>query len=127
MRGRVDSHERTLVTVDPEMEDFGDKNSIAPLFVALADKCLDPADGLLGMVNPTIALTNASGRQERVVLARRFYVHTLLTCHRPGQINLSQNTSINESMIVARRHEGARPPTRIVSLDPLSIGRGRGR
>ncbi len=117
MRKRVDDHERTLVAVDPEMEGFGDKNSIAPLFVALADKCLDPADGLLAMINPTIALTTASGRQERVVLARRFHIHTLLTCHDPRQINLSQNTSINESLIVAKRHEGERPPTRIVSLD----------
>ena len=124
MRKRVDGHERTLVAADPEMEDFGDKNSIAPLFVSLADKCLDPTDGLLAMVNPTIALTNASGRQERVVLAKRFHIHTLLTCHQPGQINLSQNTSINESMIVAKRHEGARPPTRIVSLDRFPLDEG---
>ena len=124
MRERVDSHERTLVAVDPEMEDFGDKNSIAPLFVALADKCLDPEEGLLAMINPTIALTTASGRQERVVLARRFHIHTLLTCHQPGQINLSQNTSINESMIVAKRHEGERPPTRIVNLDRFPSDEG---
>ena len=69
------------------------------------------------MINPTIALTATSGRQERVVLARRFHIHTLLTSHQPGQINLSQNTSINESIIIARRHEGARPPTRVISLD----------
>ena len=124
MRKRIDSRERTLVAVDPEMEEFGDKNSIAPLFVALADKCLDPADGLLAMVNPTIALTNASGQQERVVLAKRFHIHTLLTCHQPAQINLSQNTSINESMIVAKRHEGERPPTRIVSLDRFPSDEG---
>ena len=124
MRKRVDSHERTLVAVDPEMDDFGDKNSIRQLFVALADKCLDPGNGLLAMVNPTIALTTSSGRQERVVLARRFHIHTLLTCHQPGQINLSQNTSINESMIVAKRHEGARPPTRIVSLDRFPSDEG---
>lgn len=119
-----DSHERTIVAVDPGMEDFGDKSSIRPLFVALADKCLDPRDGLLAMVNPTIALTTTSGRQERVVLARRFHIHTLLTCHDPGQINLSQNTSINESMIIAKRHEGARPPTRIVNLDRFPSDEG---
>ena len=124
MRERVDSHKRTLVAVDPEMEDFGDKNSIEPLFVALADKCLDPGNGLLAMVYPTIALTTVSGRQKRVVLARRFHIHTLLTCHDPRQINLSQNTSINESMIVAKRHEGPRPPTRIVSLDRFPSDEG---
>lgn len=124
MRRRFDSHERTLAAVDPGMEGFGDKNSIGPLFVALADKCLAPADGVLAMVHPTVALTNASGRKERAVLARRFHIHTLLTCHDPGQINLAQNSSINESMIVAKRHEGVRPPTRIVSLDRFPLDEG---
>ena len=117
MRNRVDSFERTLVAADAQMEGFADKNSIRPLFVALADKCLDPADGLLAMVNPTISLTATSGQQERVVLAKRFHIHTLLTCHRPRQINLSQNTAINESIVIARRHEGERPPTWVISLD----------
>ncbi len=117
MRERVDSYEEALIAVDPQMNGFGDKNSIGPMFVALADKCIDPADGVLAMINPTIALTATSGRHERVVLAGRFHIHTLLTWHQPGQINLSQNTSINESMIIAKRHEGARPPTRIASLD----------
>ncbi len=119
LRLRADVLEAEFVRNDPEMEGFTDKNTIGPLFVALAERCLDPADGVLAMINPTIALTATSGRHERVVLARRFHIHTLLTCHQPGQINLSQNTSINESMIIAVRHEGARPPTRIVSLDRL--------
>ncbi|MDE0095494.1 MAG: DEAD/DEAH box helicase family protein [Gammaproteobacteria bacterium] len=121
MREKVDELEKGLVAVDPEMEGFADKNSIGPLFVALADKCIDPADGTLSMINPTIALTTTSGRHERVVLAKRFHIHTLLTCHQPRQINLSQNTSINESMIIARRHEGKRPPTRIISLDRFPL------
>ncbi len=119
MRKMADALEERLVAADPEMKGFGDKNSIRPLFVALADKCLDPVDGTLAMINPTIALTATSGRQERVVLAKRFHIHTLLTCHQPRQINLSQHTAIIESMIVARRHEGTRPPTRIISLDRL--------
>ena len=60
----------------------------------------------------------------RQIFAKRFQIHTLLTCHQPGEINLSQNTFINESLIVARRHEsteGAKPPTRIISLDRMPI------
>ena len=121
MRRKVDDLEKRLIAADPEMEGFADKNSIRPLFVALADRCLDPVGGVLAMINPTIALTATSGRQERIVLARRFHIHTLVTCHQPGQINLSQNTAINESMIIARRHEGPRPPTRIVSLDRFPL------
>ena len=119
MRRRVDSYERTLTTVDSEMSGFADKNSIGPLFVALSDKCLDPKSGILAMINPTIALTATSGRLERTILAKRFHIHTLLTCHRPTKINLSQNTNINESMIIATRFDGPKPPTRIVSLDRL--------
>ena len=117
LRERVDSFERTLISADAQLEGFAGKNSIGPLFDALADKCLDPADGLLAMVNPTIALTNTSRQIKRAIFAKRFHIHTLLTCHRPGQINLSQNTAINESIVIARRHEGERPPTRVISLD----------
>ena len=121
MRRKTDDLEKRLIIIDQEMEGFADKNSIGPLFVALADKCLDPADGVLAMINPTIALTATSGYKERVVLASRFHIHTLITCHQPKQINLSQNTAINESMIIAMRHEGVKPPTRIISLDRFPL------
>ena len=122
LRERVDGLDRTLVRNDPELDGFSDKNAIGPLFVALADKCLNASNGVLAMVNPTIALTTPSGQRERQVLAERFHIHTLLTCHQPGDINLSQNTSINESLIIARRFqstEGAKPPTRIIGLDRM--------
>jgi len=124
LRQRVDSFERLLTTLDPEMAGFADKNNIGQPFVALADRCLDPENGVLAMINPTIALTAPSGQQERVILAQRYHVHTLLTGHQPGQINLSQNTAINESMILLTRANGPRPPTRIISLDrpPLDEG-----
>ena len=76
------------------------------------------------MISPTIALTGTSKKNKRRIFAERFQIHTLLTCHDPRQINLSQNTSINESMIIATRHEGARPPTRIVSLDRFPSDEG---
>ena len=95
--------------------------------MALADKCLNASGGVLAMVNPTVSLTTPSGQRERQVLAKRFHIHTLLTCHQPGEINLSQNTSINESLIVARRYEpreGTKPPTRIISLDRMPTDDG---
>ena len=117
LRSRVDDMERMLVRSDADMNDFVDKNSLAPLFVALADKCLFTSNSTLTMVHPTVALTNPSGRQERAILAQRYHIHTVLTSHQPGQINMSQNTSINESIIVTRRYEGERPPTRFINLD----------
>ncbi len=119
LRSSVDHMERILIRSDNEMENFGDKNSIRPLFVALGDKCLQRQTGVLAMINPTIALCAPSGLNERRTLAARYHIHTVLTCHQPKNINLSQQTNVNESIIVMHRHNGARPPTRFVNLDRL--------
>ena len=121
LRNRVDSLEELLVKADPEMARFTDKNSIRPLFVALADHCLRDADGVLSMVIPTAALCATSGDNERCLLAKRFHIHTVLTCHLPGQINLSEGTNINESIVIARRLTGNKPDTRFVHLDKFPM------
>ena len=65
------------------------------------------------MIKPTIALSATSGLKERQILAQRFHVHTVLTCHQASNINMSQETNINESIVVMRRHDdGPKPPTR---------------
>ena len=121
LRRRVDSLEGLLIGADARMEGFGDKNSIAPLFVALAEHYLDSQDGVLTMINPTTALSASSGLHERRVLAERYHIHTVLTCHQPRQINMSQETSINESIVVARRHHGPKPPTRFINIDRMPL------
>ena len=121
LRRRVDALEELLVNADTEMANFGDKNSIGPLFVSLADHCLDPNVGILTMIKPTAALCSSSGLNERRLLADRYHIHTVLTCHQPKQANLSQNTNINESIIVAKRHNGTKPPTRFINLDKLPV------
>ena len=119
LRSRVDGMERILVRNDENMEDFTDKNSIRPLFVALADRCLRKPEGILAMINPTIALCAPSGLNERRTLAERYHIHTILTCHQPGNINMSQHTNVNESIIVMGRHKGPKSPTRFINLDRL--------
>ena len=121
LRSRVDDMEQILIQSDADMNDFVDKNSLAPMFVALADKCLSASNSTLTVVHPTVALTNPSGRQERAILAQRFHIHSVITCHQPGQANLSQNTNINESIIVAIRYEGPKPPTKFINLDRFPI------
>ena len=111
-----------MVQNDPELDGFVSKTSIEPLFEALAERCADAKHGVVAMVLPTIVFTGPAALRKRQILAKRFHIQTLLTCHQQGEINLSQNTSINESLIVARRHdprEGAKPPTRIISLDRM--------
>ena len=120
MRSRADAMEGVLLSADPGLIEIADKNSIRPLFVALADHSQKRPDGVVSMINPTIALSATSGLKERQVLAARFHVHTVVTCHQPRNINMSQNTSINESIVVMRRHpDGPKPPTRFVHLDRM--------
>ncbi len=121
LRERVDGLERALVRADPELDGLVSKTSIEPLFEALAEKCADPVDGVVAMVGPTIVLTGPAALRKRQIFAKRFHIDTLLTCHQPGEVNLSQNTGINESLIIARRAgpEGSKAPTRIISLDRM--------
>ena len=122
LRSRVDSMESRLVKANPELEGFMDKNSIEPLFVALADHIQGQADRVVSMIYPTVALSATSGLKKRQILAQRFHIHTVLTCHQPRNINLSQNTNINESIVVMRRHtDGPKPPTRFIHLDRMPI------
>ena len=120
MRSRADAMEGILVGADPSLVEFSDKNSIGPLFVALADHVQQRPDGVVSMINPTIALSSTSGLNERQVLAERFHIHSVVTCHQPRNINMSQNTNINESIVVMRRHtDGPKPPTRFIHLDRM--------
>ena len=119
LRKRVDDLERLLVRNDKDMEDFVDKNALGPLFVALADRCLEASTGVLTMIHPTIALTNPSGQYERKVLAQRYHIHTILTGRWPREFTLSQNVEIDECMVVAVRHVGNRPSTRFIQLDRM--------
>ena len=119
LRSRADEMERVLVRNDTALRDFVDKNALEPLFTTLADKCLKDAGAVLTMINPTAALCAPSALEKRRILSQRFHIHTVLTCHQPGQTNMSQNTSINESIIVAKKSSGTKPATRFITLDRM--------
>ena len=121
LRSRADAMERVLVGADPGLMGLSDKNSIRPLFVALADHCIQSDEGVLTMINPTIALCATSGEHERRILARRYYIHTVLTGRSPREFSLSQNAEIDESIIVAKRHKGPKPATRFIQLDKMPV------
>ncbi len=59
------------------------------------------------------------------MLAKRFQIHTILACYQSGQANISQNMLINESMVIAKRRKGERPPMRIISLDRFPTDENR--
>ena len=119
LRERINSLEETLVANDPALAEFANKNALAPLFAALADKCLSRTKGILTTIRPVIALSGPSGTDERREFARRFNVQTILTGHIPNQINLSQGTNINECIIVAQRRSGPATQARFIALDRI--------
>ena len=119
LRSRTDNMERTLITADTDLMGFGDKNSIRPLFVALADHCAKQCDGVVTMIEPTIALSTPSGLKERQILAQRYHIDTVLTGRWPREFTLSQNVEIDECLVIAVRHAGIRPPTRFIHLDRM--------
>ena len=121
LRSRVDDMQRILIRNDKHMEDFVDKNSIRPLFVALADRCLHNVDGIMTMVTPTVALCAPSGLIERRILAQRYQIHTILTGRWPREFSLSQNVEIDESIVVVKRSEDGKAPTRFIHLDKMPV------
>ena len=120
LHDRVDEIEAEAVRTDATLKRITDKNSVRALFVALAEKVLDEKRGVLGMVCPTAPMMSGpAGARERKVLAERFHVQTIVTCHDPNERNMSDGTGIHESLVVCRRAqpEDAERATRLVALD----------
>ena len=121
LRSRVDGMEHILVRNDESLEDFVDKNALEPLFTALADRCVKDSNGVLTMVNPTVALCAPSALDKRRILAQRYHIHSVLTGRWPREFSLSQNAEIDESIIVATRNRRANAPTRFIHLDKMPV------
>ena len=118
LRRRMDTLEGFLANADCRLGGFLDKNSLQPRFAALADLCLGRGEGVFVTVIPTTALTASSALPQRLELAARFHIHTILTHMGVADVNLSQGThrEMNESIVVMQRSKAGQA-TRIVSLD----------
>ncbi len=101
---------------DPSAFRAIDQTSVESFFAPLADALVKPGAGSLASVVPITALTGASSAPKRTFLAERFQIETIVTSHDPKRINFSENTSIHESLTVARRTGSERVATRFVSL-----------
>ena len=101
---------------DPSAFRAIDQTGVRTFFTPLADVLLKNAAATFASVVPTTALTSSSGTPERTFLAERFQIETIVTSHDPKRMNFSENTSIHESLIVARRPGAERAATRFVSL-----------
>ena len=88
-------------------------------FSPLADALLKRSDGVLAEVRPTTSLTGISGLYERRFLADRFQIETIVTSHDPHRLNFSENSTMQESLLVARRPGPEWRPTRFVSISRM--------
>ena len=103
---------------EDDMGNFDVRNSLRPMFVALADRCLT-SDGVMAFVCPTIALTAPSGLSERLALAKHYHVHTILSSADKDNPNLSAETLIHESFVILVKKQGNSTfkDTRVIQLD----------
>ncbi len=119
MSERVKRLQGSVLDADGGLSEFFSKRTIGPLFVSLAEKIIKRPGDVLTMIQPSIALSKPAGVGLRTVLGTRFHIIAILTCHDPNEENLSENTSINESLIIMKRRDNNDPdqPTRFVLLD----------
>ena len=96
--------------------------AVGPYFIPLANH-LANTKGTVALVRPTSALTSPSGLAERRYLAQHFHLATTITSHANKNamgmgINFSENTNINETLMVLRRRSGneKRRATKVVAL-----------
>ena len=106
-----------LAASDAEAAGVIDANSISTMFTPLAEKVVAEDGGVLAKIMPVTACTGASGLRERRFLASRFHIDMIVCSHDPREPNLSTHTSINECLLIARRHGGvSRGNTLFVNL-----------
>ena len=80
-------------------------------FTVLADRMVKP-DGRLALVLPVTALFGESWRGIRQMLSSKYEVEFVISSHDPALRSLSYDTSIAETLVVARRLREGEPPSR---------------
>ena len=118
LQRQVSGLEEMLVDNDEGLKNIVNKNALSPLFIAIAEKCVDQKNGIFASFRPTVAVSGPSGKTERMELAKRFHIHTIITVHNPTECNLSQDVGIHESILLLQRnYSTSQKPTRIINLD----------
>ena len=106
-----------------EKELFGGRHASreggSGMFMLLADRLCDEENGTLASVVPTSIFSGAKSAQAVwSQLLDGFHLETVVTSHDPRRIHFSENTKINESLVVLRRfNEDSRNlDTRFINL-----------
>ena len=75
---------------------------LSPVFVAVADRVIK-LGGRQAIVVPRALMSGVAWSETRGLLTSRYDVEHVVSSHEPGRWNFSENTSISEVLVVARR------------------------
>ncbi len=120
-RRKVQQHENQIAerTADHAHREAIDQSTVFTFFTPIADRLLNQ-EGALAIVQPFTACTGAAAGGHRRILTdpERFRIEMVITSHDNRRIYFSENTNINESLVVARRPISGAPiePTAFISL-----------
>jgi hypothetical protein len=90
---------------------------LGSVFVGMANPFIREG-GHLALVLPRALLTGVAWEQTRMLIGAQYQVRYIIVSHQPGQWNFSENTSLSECLIVARklRRGEDRTPTKVINL-----------
>ena len=103
----------------------GHGSSAGTMFMDLGEHLCKLSDGAaLAVVLPLTGAANPSGSKVRQMLAEQFHIEWVVCSHDPNRPWFSENTSISEMLVVARRHSNEPThtlPTKFVCLKRNSL------
>ena len=97
----------------------GHGSSGSTIFLDLAEHLANLHQGTVAVVLPLAGAANPAGLEARKLLATKFHIEWVIASHDPERIWFSENTTISEMLVVARRHKNDpahRPLTKFVRL-----------
>lgn len=84
---------------------------LGSVFVALADKWLNPG-GRLAFVLPAALASGEAWAPTRQLIADRYHLETVISSHDADRFNFSENTDLSELLFIARKRNDKEPPGR---------------
>jgi hypothetical protein len=77
---------------------------LGSVFTAVADKYIKMG-GRIALVLPASILTGVSWEKTRILFAQKYHLEYVITSHDPEKWSFSENTSLSEVLLVARKRE----------------------
>jgi hypothetical protein len=90
------------------------------VFAAVADRHLRP-DGRMALVLPAALGSGVAWKKTRDLINHGYVLETVVTSHEPGRWNFSENTSLSEMLLIARKRVPQRDTTATTADAPTQF------